>query len=119
MHKKIVKEDGRISVEDLTAEDYMYLDTLTVSPEVADIIQELVDKNARLAQRLAGVSNYVSANLKSVMHQAYLEGAKAQEDVTFESKMLGEDIELPLPYASSGFGVPVDLEYRLDTEDTV
>lgn len=113
MFKKIVKEDGRISVEDLTSEDYLNLDTLTVSPEVAEVIQELVDKNARLAQRLAGVSNLVASNLKSALHQAYLEGAKAQEDVAFERKMQGEDIELPLPYASGGFGVPVDLEYKL------
>lgn len=114
MFKKIVKEDGRISVEDLTTADYMDLDTLTASPEVADIIQELVDKNARLAQRLAGVSNIISANLKSAMHQAYLEGAKAQEDVTFESKMLGESVELPMPYAPGGFG-----EGLLDTGDAV
>lgn len=105
MFKKIVKEDGRISVEDLTSEDYLNLDTLTVSPEVAEVIQELIDKNARLAQKLAGVSNHVAGNLKSALHQAYLEGAKAQEDITFERKMLGEDIELPLPYAPGGFGV--------------
>lgn len=99
MFKKIVKEDGRISVEDLTIEDYMDLDTLTTSPEVAEVIQELIDKNARLAQRLAGVNTLVSANLKSAMHQAYLEGAKAQEDVAFERITLGEDVELPMPYA--------------------
>lgn len=100
MFKKIVKEDGRISVEDLTAEDYMEpSDHPTVSPEVAEVIQELIDKNARLAQRLAGVSTYVSANLKSVMHQAYMEGAQAKEDVLFEEKMLGESVELPMPYA--------------------
>ena len=112
MFKKLVKKDSRISVEDLTTEDYHNLDTLTVSPEVAEVIQELVDKNARLAQRLAGVSNLVADNLKSAMHQAYLEGAKAQEDIMFAQNMLGEDVSLPLPYAPGGFG-------ELDTEDTV
>lgn len=105
MFKKIVKEDGRISLEDLTSEDFLNPGTLTASPEIAEVIQELINKNARLAQKLAGVSNHVAGNLKSAMHQAYLEGAKAQEDVAFESKMLGEDIELPLPYAPGGFGV--------------
>ena len=114
MFKKLVKKDSRISVEDLTTEDYHNLDTLTVSPEVAEVIQELVDKNARLAQRLAGISNFVSDNLKSAMHQAYMEGAQAKEDVLFEEKMLGESVELPMPYASGGFG-----EGLLDTGDAV
>lgn len=114
MFKKIVKEDGRISVEDLATEDYMDLDILTASPEVAEVIQELIDKNSRLAQRVAGVSNIISANLKSAMHQAYMEGAQAKEDVLFEEKMLGESVELPMPYTSGGFG-----EGLLDTEDAV
>lgn len=114
MFKKIVKEDGRISVEDLTTADYMDLDILTASPEVAEVIQELIDKNSRLAQRLAGISNFVSDNLKSAMHQAYMEGVQAKEDVLFEEKMLGESVELPMPYASGGFG-----EGLLDTEDAV
>ena len=48
------------------------------------------------------------------MHQAYMEGAQAKEDVLFEEKMLGESVELPMPYASGGFG-----EGLLDTEDAV
>lgn len=98
---KLTNEEGTITLEPITFEDAVndYSDYAIVTEEVGEIIQGLLDKNRRLATKLAGNAKFITSQMKPALHLAYMEGARAKEDVLFAEKELGETVELPMPYA--------------------